>query len=79
MQCTRIHSHRLKNLFHHSAKDEQEKIWDMTRYDDLISDLTLKENLSDDEINNILINYPEEMRKTAMERHKKNYNILVRW
>ncbi|MGA2824387.1 MAG: hypothetical protein ABSE72_12775 [Bacteroidales bacterium] len=59
------------------SKEEQEKIWNLTRYDGLISDLTANQNKSEDEINNILGNYPEEIHKTALEEQKNNYDLLV--
>jgi len=58
-------------------RDEQEKIWNLTRYDGLISDLAANPNLSDDEINKILVNYPEEIHKTALEERVNNYQLLV--
>lgn len=59
------------------SKEEQEKIWNMTRYDGLFSDLTAKPKMSDDEIDNILVNYPEEIHKTALDERKNNYDLLV--
>ena len=59
------------------SKEEQEKIWNLTRYDDLISDLAANRNMSEDEINNILVNYPEEIHKTALEERKNNYDLIV--
>jgi hypothetical protein len=59
-------------------KDEQEKIWDLTRYDGLISDFAARKNMSEDEINNILVNYPEEIHKTALEERTNNYDLLVK-
>jgi hypothetical protein len=59
------------------SKDEQEKIWNLTRYDGLISDLAANPNMSEVDINNILVNYPEEIHKTALEERKNNYDLLV--
>ncbi len=59
------------------SKEEQEKIWNLTRFDGLISDLVISNKKSEEEINNILANYPEEIRKTALEKFKKNYVLLV--
>jgi hypothetical protein len=59
------------------SKDEQDKIWNLTRYDGLISDLAANHKMSEDEINNILVNYPEEIHKTALEERKNNYDLLV--
>ena len=58
-------------------KDEQEKIWNLTRYDNLISDLAASPVKSESEIDAILVNYPEEIHKTAIEENKKNYKLLV--
>lgn len=59
------------------SKEEQEKIWNLTRYDSLISDLVADHKKSEDEINNILVNYPEEIHKTALEEGRNNYDLLV--
>jgi len=59
------------------SKEEQENIWNLTRYDGLISDLATKPIKSDDEINKILVNYPEEIHKTATEEGKSNHDLLV--
>ena len=58
-------------------KDEQEKIWNLTRYDNLISDLAASPIKSESDIDAILVNYPEEIHKTAIEENKKNYKLLV--
>jgi hypothetical protein len=59
------------------SKDEQENIWNLTRYDGLISDLAANHKMSSDEINNILVNYPEEIHKTALEDGINHYDLLV--
>ena len=59
------------------SKEEQEKIWNLTRYDGLISDLAADHKKSEVEINNVLVNYPEEIHKTALEEQKNNYDLLV--
>ncbi len=59
------------------SKDDQEKIWNMTRYDGLISDLTAKYPLSADDLNKIITDYPEEIQNTAKEEQKNNLSLLV--
>ena len=59
------------------SKSEQEKIWNLTRYDFLISDLASTPKKIEAEINDLLVKYPEEIHKTALEEHKKNYKLLV--
>jgi hypothetical protein len=59
------------------SKSEQEKIWNLTRYDYLISDLASSPKKSEKEIKVIILNYPVEIQKTAIEEHKKNYKVLV--
>jgi hypothetical protein len=66
-----------ENLISSFSKEEQEKIWNLTRYDGLISDLAANRSMSEDEINNILVNYPEEIHKTALEERKNNYDLIV--
>ncbi|MGD0583947.1 MAG: hypothetical protein ABR974_13500 [Bacteroidales bacterium] len=59
------------------SKEEQEKIWNLTRYDGLISDLVSSPNMAENDIDKILVNYPEEIHKTALEEWKNNYDQLV--
>lgn len=59
------------------SKDEQEKIWNLTRYDRLIFDLTASSNLPADTINKILDNYPEDIRQTAIEEQKNHFDLLT--
>jgi hypothetical protein len=66
-----------ESLISSFSKDEQEKLWNLTRYDGLISDLVADHKKSVDEINNILVNYPEEIHKTALDEQQNNYDLLV--
>ena len=80
---TKLNAMRLKsqgafeNLISMLKKDEQEKIWNLTRYDNLISELASGTIKSQSEIDAILVNYPEEIHKTAIDENKKNYKLLV--
>src|ERR1035437_1044134 len=58
-------------------KADQEKIWNLTRYDDLIADMAANPKLSNKEINLLLDKYPAEIHKTAYDEYKKNYNLIV--
>ena len=59
------------------SREEQDKIWNLTRYDNLISDLAANPDKSGDAINNILVNYPEEIRKPALEVEKNHHDLIV--
>ena len=59
------------------SKEGQEKIWNLTRYVGLISDLVADPQMSEGEIKNILLNYPVEIDQTALEMRKTNYDLLV--
>lgn len=59
------------------SKDDQEKIWNLTRYDGLIEDLSAKDQMSADEINDVLYNYPVEIRQTAVEVRNDHDDLLV--
>ncbi len=60
------------------SKEEQEKIWNMTRYPSLISDIAFDHPKSEAEINTILLKYPEEIHATALEEGMKNYDLLLK-
>jgi len=59
------------------SKEEQEKIWNLTRYDELISDLAAKPQISQDEIDTVLMKYPAEIHQTALEEIKNHYDMIV--
>ena len=59
------------------SKEEQEKIWNLTRYDELISDLAAKLQMSQDEISAILVKYPDEIHQTVLEEIKNHYDLIV--
>ena len=66
-----------EKLISNFSKEEQEKIWNLTRYDGLISDLAANPQMSQDEIDTILVNYPEEIHNTALEEIKNHYDLIV--
>jgi hypothetical protein len=59
------------------SKEEQEKFWNLTRYDGLISDLAANHAQSDAELTALVSNYPQEIRETAMVEGRNNYELLV--
>ncbi len=59
------------------TQDEQEKIWNLTRYPALISELVNGRRKSDAEIDAIVSRYPVEIRKTAADEAARNYDLLV--
>ena len=58
------------------SQEEQDRIWNMTRYDGLIADLSLSDNQTDADLNAILANYPEEIRIPAKQEVTFNRNLL---
>jgi hypothetical protein len=58
-------------------RTEQEKIYNLTRYPDLISELVYDHRKSQMEIDAIISHYPSEIRKTAKEEGLLNYDLLV--
>ncbi len=58
------------------SKEEQEKIWDLTRYPALIADIALGSRKSEAEINVLLPNYPAVIRQTALDEGLNNYDLL---
>jgi hypothetical protein len=57
-------------------QEEQEKIWNMTRYSGLISDLCSSSKTSKDQITSILTRYPEEIQATGIEEGLKRKELL---
>ncbi|HLX11993.1 MAG TPA: hypothetical protein VKS81_04190, partial [Bacteroidota bacterium] len=57
---------------------DQEKFYNITRYPDLISQLVNPpgQPKNDEEIDQIVANYPDEIRPTARDEAKQNYNLL---
>ncbi len=59
------------------SHEEQEKIWNLTRYPALISELAYDHRKSEAEIADILVRYPEDIHRTAQEEAIVNYTLLV--
>lgn len=58
------------------SKDEQEDFWNLSRYPDLISNLSQGGKKSKEEIDKILSSYPEEIHETAFKYGRKYYETL---
>lgn len=59
-------------------QEEQEKIWNLTRYNGLISDLCASPNTSKEQISSILSRYPEEIRTSGIEEGMKQQELLCK-
>jgi hypothetical protein len=68
---------RFSSLVAPYSHEEQEKIWNVTRYPALIHDLVVGHPGSEVEVDAILVNYPEEIRHDAKEEAMKNYDLLA--
>ena len=64
------------NLVSNYSKSEQEDLWDLGRYPDLITKLVKGGEKSKDQIETILTAYPEDIHKTALQYGKSNYDVL---
>lgn len=60
------------------SKEEQQKIWDLSRYPGLISKIAGGGKRSREELEKIVLDYPEEIRKTAMDYGTGQYDLLVK-
>jgi hypothetical protein len=58
------------------SKEEQEDFWNLSRYPGLISNLAQGGKKSKEDINKILVNYPEEIHETALKYGMNQYDIL---
>ncbi len=59
-------------------KDEQEKYWNLVRYDGLVKKLSEGKKKSESEINEILKDYPAEIHETARSFGMRKYETLVK-
>ncbi|TND06529.1 MAG: Uncharacterized protein FD123_3464 [Bacteroidetes bacterium] len=57
-------------------RDEQQKVWDIVRYPGLAEKLVNGGKKSNNEIEAILENYPEEIHKTAQDYGRSHYDLL---
>jgi hypothetical protein len=60
------------------TKEEQEDIWNMSRYPGLITELAHANGTSDNTLNAIAANYPEDIRATAVKYGKSDQALLIR-
>jgi hypothetical protein len=58
------------------SKDEQESFWNLSRYPGLISDLAQGGKKSKEDIDKILVNYPDEIHETALKYGMNYYDAL---
>jgi hypothetical protein len=59
-------------------QDEQEKLWNMTRYTGLISDLCASPPTSKEQVALILSRYPEEIQAAGIEEGMKHHELLCK-
>jgi hypothetical protein len=71
-------SKQFTDLIGSYKKDEQEDLYNLARYPNLISSLVQGGKKSTDEINAILVNYPNEIHATALGYGRSNYETLKR-
>jgi len=58
------------------SKDEQEDIWNLSRYPDLISALVNGGEKSESEVENIVAQYPDDIHETALKYGRGHYELL---
>ena len=58
------------------SKNEQEDLWNLSRYPDLISKLVRGGKKSEDEINSILIDYPSDIHDIALKYGRDYYDLV---
>jgi len=69
-------SNDFANLVSNYSKSEQEDLWNLGRYPDLISKLVQGGEKSKDQIENILTAYPTDIHQTALKYEKNHYDVL---
>ncbi|TRX65692.1 DUF3300 domain-containing protein [Carboxylicivirga sp. M1479] len=57
-------------------RDTQFGIYELSRYPDLIDELTIEGKLRKKEIQNVILSYPEDIHESAMEYGRKRYKAL---
>jgi len=58
------------------SKEEQEDFWNLSRYPGLISDLAQGGKKSKEDMDRILVNYPDEIHETALKYGRDHYETL---
>lgn len=59
------------------SKDKQKQLWEITRYPELIPLLIKNNGKNKDELKNLLLAYPDNIKKSAIDISIKNYPILL--
>ncbi|HEY4800818.1 MAG TPA: hypothetical protein VII99_17195 [Bacteroidia bacterium] len=67
---------KFKKILVEFDKDEQQKIWDITRYPGLVDSLASGGKKSKEEITTLLANYPPEIHETALQYGRTHYDVL---
>ncbi len=69
-------SESFKNELAGYSKEEQQKVWDLARYPDLVAKLSEGEKKSKEEVEKIVLDYPAEIRETAADLGQNHYELL---
>lgn len=69
---------KFKGLLLEYSKEDQQKIWDLTRYPGLVDSLVIGGKKSKGEIADLLKNYPSEIHETTEKYGISHYNMLVK-
>jgi hypothetical protein len=70
-------SKSFRDLIDNYNKEEQKKIWDISRYPGLISKITTGGKKTKDELDKIASNYPKEIQPTILEYGTKHFETLA--
>ncbi len=69
-------SSQFANLVGDYSKEEQEDLWNLSRYPDLIGYMTHTGRKSKDELTAYLATYPEDIRENAIRHERSHFQIL---
>ncbi len=67
---------KFRSLLSSYSKDEQQKIWNLTRYSGLISKLVNATQLSKQELEDLLKDYPKEVQETGINYALHHFELL---
>ena len=65
-----------RDLLSNDEKEEQRKLWDLSRYPGLIKEIAVGGKKTKEELETISAKYPTEIRKTIVEQGKRHYELI---
>ena len=77
VEMKNISASSFKSLIENLDRDTQFGIYELSRYPDLVKELTIQGKLKKTDVENIILSYPEDIHEAALNYGRKQYKVLA--